>query len=89
MSSDAIHRPAAPSSPEALAQAWTAAANRLPHEWAIHYLHGETTYGDNSPFWIAAAAGPNLDTDYAEGFGQTPDEALLELAAALARFGPA
>jgi hypothetical protein len=69
-----------PSSTDALASAWAEAAANLPSDWAIYYLHGESTYGEQAPFWIACAAGPNLAGDYAEGMGPTPDDALRELA---------
>jgi hypothetical protein len=83
--SERINRPAPPSSAEALAEAWATAAANLPPDWAIYYLHGESTYGDEAPFWIASAGGPDLGGDYAEGFGRTPDDALHELARNLAR----
>jgi hypothetical protein len=65
---------------EALSSAWAHAAANLPPDWAIYYLHGESTSGEEAPFWIACAAGPDLAGDYAEGMGPTPDEALRELA---------
>jgi hypothetical protein len=83
MTTERVNRPAPPSSFEALASAWSDAAAELPAEWAIYYLHGESTSGAESPFWIACAAGPDLAGDYEEGFGPTPDAALLELAASL------
>jgi hypothetical protein len=70
---------------DALAVAWGTAATQLPRAWAIYYLHGESTYGDDAPFWIACAGGPSLGTDYAEGFGPTPDVALQDLAVNLAK----
>lgn len=70
---------------DALASAWAEAAANLPSDWAIYYLHGESTYGEQASFRIACAAGPDLAGDYAEGMGQTPDEALRELASNLSR----
>ena len=83
---DRINRPAPPASAEALAAAWAQAASHLPPEWAIYYLHGESTFGDHQALWIASAAGPNLDADYAEGIGPTPEAALQELDRELLRF---
>ena len=83
MTSDHINRPEPPSSLEALASAWGLAAENLPPGWAIYYLHGESTSGDEAPFWIASAGGPDLGADYAEGYGPTPDAALRELAESL------
>ena len=56
MTSDHINRPEPPSSLEALATAWGLAAENLPPGWAIYCLHGESTSGDEAPFWIASAA---------------------------------
>jgi hypothetical protein len=85
VTSDDINRPEPPSSLDALARAWGLAAENLPPGWAIYYLHGESTSGDEAPFWIACAGGPTLSTDYAEGYGPTPDAALRELAESLQR----
>ncbi|HSM18070.1 MAG TPA: hypothetical protein VK845_13880 [Gemmatimonadales bacterium] len=85
MTPERTNRPAPPSSAHALAAAWAEAASHLPPEWAISYLHGESTFGDDQPFWIACAAGPDLGGDYAEGIGPTPEAALQELARELRR----
>jgi hypothetical protein len=78
--SSSIRRPRPPESGEALGRAWEAASRELAAGWAIYYLHGESTHGSEAPFWIASAAGPAVHSDYCEGFGPTPDAALMELA---------
>jgi hypothetical protein len=85
VTSERINRPKPPSSLDELAAAWGYAAENLPTDWAIYYLHGESTFGEEPPFWIASAGGPDLGGDYAEGFGPTPDSALRALADDLMR----
>jgi hypothetical protein len=76
--------PRPPESAAALADAWALAEAELPEGWAIYHLRGEWGDVDPASSWIASAGGgPARDYAYAEGFGPTPDLALLALARSL------
>jgi hypothetical protein len=70
--------PPPPTSPDALAEAWAAATAALPPGWAIYYVQW-VDRSEAERFWVAGAH-PNEYRQIVDGSGDTPDEALRDLA---------
>lgn len=77
--------PPPPTSPDALAQAWAAAVAALPPGWAIYYVQW-VDRDEFERFWVAGAH-PDEYLKIVDGYGDTPDAALLDLATELRTLG--